>query len=1039
MPPARNLVRHVRSANRADFDDRLWPVNVALVILGGCVAGIIAAVSSFEDPRLLYNGWARLGGLAVVVLLLMLGAYWLGGKVGRRLQLCIVISLLVHLALAVGLHQTHVSLATLPGQRPDLPAAERPEQNPPPADYHWQPVEPLPRFQQAFEEPIETPVVERIAAETMNKRAEIPRVLPAVEKSPLELQPLMELQPPDSSPPQPAAPPRRSDQQPELAFAEPPDSSRQTEPADVPGQTTEPFEPAAAAAITTPLLPDEMAAAVARRQTIGTPAGRPSERAIDIPESTTSPPLAPETPLPPRIAQRVDDRPQPPHATPIAAMGPTNIPRSIDAASGPLSTADMAVEAGIPPAVGESQGPIEAGPGTVAVQHVATGGPIGSSTALVALANDLPVTLPTAAGPGKARVSASRAAAPAGPARSGDVASATASVAPMPIPMQRLTFAAADEGTELKIPLPLPTTAEIAAGAAKPSIADLANIAAERPPADAPQHRQPVGLPGQLTGHTAGPVEAAGPASGPPAAAVASRRSSNLIEPLALLSSTGSGSRLQKTNTPGPIGVPAEMIAQPAVVAAASAESDAEKGVRTVFHAGQHVQPLSTQKTVLTPFSPHVSGIEGLGSAASPQVEVPSRRAPVDQQLAYNVPRGLPIDQLERTQGGSGIDGSVSEPTKSYRHRDPGRRSQAAEAHGGGGTERAVEAGLDFFARIQFPDGHWSLHKLPEGVKAADPALGQMESDSAATGLALLTYLGAGYTHLDNEHRAVMGRAIGWLLDHQKPSGELFTGGNRYARFYSHGIAAIALCEAYGMTQDPDLREPARKAVEFIVNTQHPTRGGWRYDLRPDTGRSSETDTSVSGWQLMALRSAQMAGLEVPTESFQKLDAWLDRAAAQNTPGRYIYNPYADRSRAEQLDGLKPSLAMTSEAMLMRMYLGRRRDDPQLIEGAAYLQANLPQMGTPQRPLRDCYYWYYATQAMFQMQGDYWDAWNGRMRPLLLSTQVQDGALAGSWHPWQPVRDRWGVAAGRVYVTAIHLLMLEVYYRYLPLFQDLSK
>jgi hypothetical protein len=189
----------------------------------------------------------------------------------------------------------------------------------------------------------------------------------------------------------------------------------------------------------------------------------------------------------------------------------------------------------------------------------------------------------------------------------------------------------------------------------------------------------------------------------------------------------------------------------------------------------------------------------------------------------------------------------------------------------------------------------------------------------------------------------------------------------------------------------------------------------------------------------MALRSGQMAGLEVPAESFQKLDAWLDLAAAQDATGRYVYNPFADRTRPEQLDGLRPNLAMTSEAMLMRMYLGRRRDDPQLMEGAEYLKANLPEMGTPQQPLRDCYYWYYATQAMFQMQGDYWTAWNARMRPLLLGTQVQEGDLAGSWHPWLPVRDRWGAAGGRVYVTAIHLLMLEVYYRYLPLFHDLSQ
>ena len=107
-----------------------------------------------------------------------------------------------------------------------------------------------------------------------------------------------------------------------------------------------------------------------------------------------------------------------------------------------------------------------------------------------------------------------------------------------------------------------------------------------------------------------------------------------------------------------------------------------------------------------------------------------------------------------------------------------------------------------------------------------------MQSDTAATGLVLLTYLGGGYTHLDDKHRTVVRKGIEWLIRHQKPDGDLFSGGTKYARFYSHGIAAIALCEAYGMTQDPELRQPARKAIDFIVKSQHPTRGGWRYDVR---------------------------------------------------------------------------------------------------------------------------------------------------------------------------------------------------------------
>ncbi|MHB8900037.1 MAG: hypothetical protein ACYC6Y_14915, partial [Thermoguttaceae bacterium] len=131
-----------------------------------------------------------------------------------------------------------------------------------------------------------------------------------------------------------------------------------------------------------------------------------------------------------------------------------------------------------------------------------------------------------------------------------------------------------------------------------------------------------------------------------------------------------------------------------------------------------------------------------------------------------------------------------------------------------------------------------------------------------------------------------------------------------------------------------------------------------------------------------------------------------------------------------------PSLAMTAEGLLMRLYLGRDRSHPEMIAGASYLRQNLP--GQPQTP-NDVYYLYYATQVMFQMQGDYWPAWNEKLRPMLESTQVQSGSLIGSWSPSQPARDRWAHAGGRLYVTAMNLLMLEVYYRHMPLFREIGQ
>ena len=123
----------------------------------------------------------------------------------------------------------------------------------------------------------------------------------------------------------------------------------------------------------------------------------------------------------------------------------------------------------------------------------------------------------------------------------------------------------------------------------------------------------------------------------------------------------------------------------------------------------------------------------------------------------------------------------------------------------------------------------------------------------------------------------------------------------------------------------------------------------------------------------------------------------------------------------------------------MRLYTGLDRDDVHLVEGAEYLLGRLPQDGTPRDPARDTYYWYYATQVMFHMRGKYWNEWNGRLHPLLVDSQQRSGMLAGSWDPRRPVPDRWGPQAGRIYVTTLNLLSLEVYYRHLPLYDSTAR
>ncbi len=231
---------------------------------------------------------------------------------------------------------------------------------------------------------------------------------------------------------------------------------------------------------------------------------------------------------------------------------------------------------------------------------------------------------------------------------------------------------------------------------------------------------------------------------------------------------------------------------------------------------------------------------------------------------------------------------------------------------------------------------------------------------------------------------------------------------------YCHAIPAIALCEAYGMTKDPDLQGPAQRAVDFIVKAQTKALGGWRYQPRVDS------DTSVVGWQVMALKSAQMAALNVPDETLDGARAWLDRVAGHgNERGQFRYRP-----------GEKFTSAMTAEGLLCRQYLGADRTHPQLQAGAAYLLKHLPRKGQ-----ENSYYWYYGTQVMYHMQGRYWPQWNAALRDMLVQGQRKDGPLAGTWDP----ADQYEWQAGRIYATALRLLMLSVYYRHLPLYQVLER
>jgi len=360
------------------------------------------------------------------------------------------------------------------------------------------------------------------------------------------------------------------------------------------------------------------------------------------------------------------------------------------------------------------------------------------------------------------------------------------------------------------------------------------------------------------------------------------------------------------------------------------------------------------------------------------------------------VPNMPTVEQMRQ------LASSTDPVRRSLAVRDPRLRVEVMKREGGTTlTEAAVSRGLRWLALQQQRDGRWSYG--PPGY------------DVANTALALLPFLGAGQTPTAGPYRDQVSRGLRWLKSQQKADGDLRGGASQHPGMYAHGIASIVLCDAYALTGDESLREPARKALAFIVAAQSDS-GGWRYMPRQDA------DVSVVGWQLMALQSGRMAGLEVPSETLELADQYLD-TVAHNDGALYSYQRQGGESR--------PTPTMTAEGLLCRMYLGWRKDTPGLERGVEWLA----QDHLPNRRETNIYYWYYGTQVFHHYGGEPWEKWNRRMRDILVETQVAQGPHAGSWNP---EGDRWGSAGGRIFVTSLSVCSLEVYYRHAPLYRQIK-
>lgn len=359
------------------------------------------------------------------------------------------------------------------------------------------------------------------------------------------------------------------------------------------------------------------------------------------------------------------------------------------------------------------------------------------------------------------------------------------------------------------------------------------------------------------------------------------------------------------------------------------------------------------------------------------------------------------------------------------------RRGSALQNGGSLESERAVENSLKWLAQVQEREGYWDADKYGAGTNQNDPTGKKtrdkngreqllvrtndgLRADSGVTGLALLAFMGAGYTATEGEYADNVDRGLKWLVQQQREDGYLGGSAMAFDQMYCHAIATFALGEACGIPGEsgpaPEVKHALRKAIDFIVGHQGKD-GGWRYK----TGQDG--DMSMFGWQLMALKSADIAGVKVKGEVWNHMVAFLKSRSQGEHSGLASY--YSNDP--------KPTPTMTAEALFCKQMIGIHRANPACQEAVGYLQDHLPRITN-----YDEYYWYYGTLAMFQHGGDAWRDWNVAQRDLIVSLQQPNGTHAGSWDP----KGKWAGIGGRIYSTSLATLCLEVYYRYLPIYQS---
>ena len=326
-------------------------------------------------------------------------------------------------------------------------------------------------------------------------------------------------------------------------------------------------------------------------------------------------------------------------------------------------------------------------------------------------------------------------------------------------------------------------------------------------------------------------------------------------------------------------------------------------------------------------------------------------------------------------------------------------------------VNRVVEESLKWMLRHQLDDGGWSFDCTTNPNcrgQCDNPELQSHLNDRvAATSLSLWPMLAKGYTH----------KGTGELARHKIPieNGLAFLArnvlegrGNAYHRggdMYSQALTAVVLSEAYGMTHDQRLLQPAQLALNFIMEAQDPSGGGWRY--RP----KEPGDTSSVAWQLVALKSGNLSGLGVNPLVIKRATRFLDSVASDDGAA-YGYN-----------DATTPRPSLNAAGLLCRIFTGWKQDNDALRRGAMKL--------AQQGPTSDIYSTYYATQVLFHLQKQLpqeWHSWQTSMTEMLVKAQATSGHRRGSYFDGMDTGHAARVG-GRLYVTSMATMTMEVYFK----------